>query len=555
MNGTGQPTPTPGQNPAAGAHERRGDLLRCKVTMTVAAVAIGIAGATAVACGGPREVQATPVRLEATSTPGTNPFMPPVGQDRQNVTPPANAGGAYNGGTPGLYADNGDAPSCDARSLVTNLQADTAKAGAWADVLGIEPGTIPRFVASLTPVLLRSDTSVTTHGYQDGHYVAYPAVLQAGSAVFINSYGEPTVKCFNGDPLTKGGTTAQAGYVGPTWTGFRPGAVTVVQPTQTAIQNHTFVNVDNGSPITRTGKPDTKTNPGPNPDTGPGKNPAPGAKPDPALEAAAVDARKKADTAAQAAAAARANANDKKAAATIFDTEARNLEATALEKQQAFVAAIKQLSTLKNQAAALQAAADANPGNIGLQQAAAALKAAVANASAVFDATQKEFSAAKKAATDARAEADARANQFKFADAAARDAESVQTAAEAEAKKAKDAADKAAGRNVNGPAPGQQNLQQNPAGGEQNPNQQQNLNPQQNVNPQQNLNPQQQNLSPQQNLNPQQNVNPQGPPTGAENPGQQNPPGNGQNPNQQQNPNPANPGSSEQNPGQQNPGG
>jgi hypothetical protein len=34
-------------------------------------------------------------------------------------------------------------------------------------------------------------------------------VLQAGTAVFVNPYGEPKVKCRNGNPLTRPATNVQ----------------------------------------------------------------------------------------------------------------------------------------------------------------------------------------------------------------------------------------------------------------------------------------------------------------------------------------------------------
>jgi len=110
---------------------------------------------------------------------------------------------------------------CREGSLIGNLRANPAKANAWADALGLRSEDIPSYVASLIPVVLRSDTSVTSHGYADGRFFAYPAVLQAGTAVFVNSYGEPKAKCFSGNPLTKVMSYPQARYVGPTWQHFQ----------------------------------------------------------------------------------------------------------------------------------------------------------------------------------------------------------------------------------------------------------------------------------------------------------------------------------------------
>jgi hypothetical protein len=149
-----------------------------------------------------------------------------------------------------LFGEADDKSSCDEQSLIANLQADPAKADAWADALGLHAEDIPSYVASLVPVVLRSDTAVTSYGYADGRFFAYPAVLQAGTAVFINSYGEPKIKCFSGNPLTAPTSypsypqaSYEVIYVGPSWQDFQPTSITVIQRTPTVINNYNIVNV------------------------------------------------------------------------------------------------------------------------------------------------------------------------------------------------------------------------------------------------------------------------------------------------------------------------
>src|SRR6185312_1768955 len=137
-----------------------------------------------------------------------------------------------------LYARNPAIPSCDGQKLVAALQADGKRAAAWASAEKIQAADIPAFVSTLTPVLLRADTSVTAFGYDDPSFFSYPAVLQAGTAVFINGRGEPTVKCYNGNPLASRSQPAPTvartvAYVGPRWTTFRTTSVTVVRPSTT----------------------------------------------------------------------------------------------------------------------------------------------------------------------------------------------------------------------------------------------------------------------------------------------------------------------------------
>ena len=173
-----------------------------RMFMGIAAVLVVLAGAGvvgAVALRGNAESSTDAVRLEPTSFAGANPFVSPVGKD-QPVSAVA-AGGEFSGATAALYAGNPAIPSCDGQKLVAALQSDGPRATAWAQAENIQAADIPAFVAGLTPVLLRADTAVTSFGYDEGSFFSYPAVLQAGTAVLINGRGEPTVKCFNGNPL------------------------------------------------------------------------------------------------------------------------------------------------------------------------------------------------------------------------------------------------------------------------------------------------------------------------------------------------------------------
>src|SRR5882757_5636221 len=219
-------------------------------------VLVGIGALIAGPISSPKKAPSTPkveaaasVQLEPTSSPGENPFMAPVGTDQADVTPPVNTAGQFTGDTPGLFADNGNQTSCDGKTLVANLQSDPPRVTAWSSALGITPPEVPNFVNTLTPVVLRADTSVTQHGYVDGTYAPYPAVLQAGTAVFVDSYGEPTVKCYSGNPLTAPQADPQPRYVGVAWRTFQPTHVTYIRPTVIVINEYTFIDVHIHRPI------------------------------------------------------------------------------------------------------------------------------------------------------------------------------------------------------------------------------------------------------------------------------------------------------------------
>lgn len=265
---------------------RRGTVTRTRMVSALIALSIGVAGLGLTACG----TEPSTEGYETVSYAGENPFTPPVGTDDPDVEPVEGGGGEQGGDTDGLYAQNPDAPSCDADALVTNLQGDEAKAKAWAEVLGIETAEIADFVKSLTPVTLRSATAVTNYSYAEGTYRATPATLAPGTAVFVNVYGEPTVKCYSGNPLTRG-TSADP-------------AVTTVTPARSVITHATYVNPTTNAPVKVENKPSKE-----------------------ALAAAAKSARATADRAAAVAKAARSNADKAKTASAAASTALATEEA------------------------------------------------------------------------------------------------------------------------------------------------------------------------------------------------------------------------------------
>jgi hypothetical protein len=147
---------------------------------------------------------------------------------------------------PGLYGGSGDTHVCDPNQLVAFLQQHPGKAAAWAAVLGVNAGDIKTYVASLTPVVLTNDTLVTNHGYRDGHATTLTSVLQAGTAVMIDGYGVPRVKCNCGNPLTPPQPINPADFRGHAWAGYAPTQVTVVH-SSTQITNITVINVTTGT--------------------------------------------------------------------------------------------------------------------------------------------------------------------------------------------------------------------------------------------------------------------------------------------------------------------
>lgn len=200
------------------------------------------------------------LRAEPINT-ATAAFTPPAGTDITVTPTTSNGVRTVNADTAGLYGGTLNNASCNQDQLITFLQQNPDKAAAWAGVFGIPVADIPAFVKGLTPVVLVADTAVTNHGFESGRATSVPAVLQAGTAVLVDKYGTPTVKCYCGNPLLPPPQLGQVRYSGTQWPGFTPGAITVVQASSVVIQNFILIDVVSGQTIVRpagtTGAADT----------------------------------------------------------------------------------------------------------------------------------------------------------------------------------------------------------------------------------------------------------------------------------------------------------
>jgi hypothetical protein len=140
---------------------------------------------------------------------------------------------------------------CDREGMAAQLAASPAKAAAWGDGRGISAALVPDYLRGLTPATLRSDTLVTNHGYVNGRATPFLSVMQAGTAVLVDEYGVPRVRCSCGNPLTSAKPAAGARYSGAAWKGFSPSAVTQIQPASAAITDFTLVTPTTGESFKR----------------------------------------------------------------------------------------------------------------------------------------------------------------------------------------------------------------------------------------------------------------------------------------------------------------
>ncbi|MEE3850659.1 DUF6777 domain-containing protein [Gordonia sp. LSe1-13] len=196
-----------------------------RVTTWGAAAITAVATVAVAGCTKDLEPESSQVVLQAASSQGDSPWTESVAEPVDmskvvtldaKVTGPAGQAAAADGTMVGLYGGTADQTACDAPQLTSFLAADQAKAAAWQSVLGVSD--ISAYIASLRPVVLMRDTLVTDHGYQDGSPTEFDALLQKGTAVFVDTAWVPRVRCASGSPLTPSDVElAEADYTGDQW--------------------------------------------------------------------------------------------------------------------------------------------------------------------------------------------------------------------------------------------------------------------------------------------------------------------------------------------------
>jgi hypothetical protein len=145
------------------------------------------------------------IAFQEPEDPGEDPFTPPAdveGGDTVEVQQP--------------FGGTGSNRVCDRDKLIAFLEANPQRMAEWARVLGLEPtiGTVKKYIAKLHPVTLTQDTQVTNHAFTNGRAVPFQAILQAGTAVLVDEYGVPVVRCYCGNPLGPAVYTPEAKCTG-----------------------------------------------------------------------------------------------------------------------------------------------------------------------------------------------------------------------------------------------------------------------------------------------------------------------------------------------------
>lgn len=160
----------------------------------VAALVAAILAVVLIA-GGSDEASAQTVTFQKPTDAGPDPFTKPSdihGEDTVDVGS-------------GPYGGTGSDLVCDRELLIRSLKARPDRLREWAKVLNVTPTyeAVARYIRSLRPVTLTRDTRVTNYSFEGGKAVGFQSILQAGTAVLVDKYGEPVVRCRCGNPLTK----------------------------------------------------------------------------------------------------------------------------------------------------------------------------------------------------------------------------------------------------------------------------------------------------------------------------------------------------------------
>ncbi|MFG3409136.1 DUF6777 domain-containing protein [Streptomyces sp. NPDC048142] len=206
--------------------------------------------------------EAEDVLLQSLTSPGPGPFTTstaratdspsPTGAPDAEPTSATRTVHPVSGAAPGLYGGTRSVAACDVERQSALLTEGEDKARAFAGAADIEAVQIPGYLKSLTPVVLRADAQVTNHGYSAGSATAFQAVLQAGTAVLVDSRGMPRVRCVCGNPLgppvVTDGTVA---HRGERWPGYDPARIVAVEPGLKAATSLIIVDTDDRTWIER----------------------------------------------------------------------------------------------------------------------------------------------------------------------------------------------------------------------------------------------------------------------------------------------------------------
>jgi hypothetical protein len=160
----------------------------------------------ATACGGSDDESAAAeqtVTFQEPEDPGPDPFTGPADIEGDATVPVSSSADSGDSGGSQPFGGSGSNRVCDRDKLIRFLRANPERMREWARVLGVSPtfAAVKKYIAKLHPVTLTRDTQVTNHAFRNGRAVPFQAILKAGTAVLVDKYGVPVVRCYCGNPL------------------------------------------------------------------------------------------------------------------------------------------------------------------------------------------------------------------------------------------------------------------------------------------------------------------------------------------------------------------
>ncbi|MFG2116055.1 DUF6777 domain-containing protein [Streptomyces sp. NPDC048718] len=186
---------------------------------------------------GPTPFGPSTVQEGAPAPPDGAPAAGPAGSAPGSATGTAPAGRALTGATPGLYGGTRSTASCNVEQQVAQLTGEPVRARAFAEAAGIPEARLADWLRGLTPVLLRADARVTSHGLKDGRATPFQSILQTGTAVLVDEYATPRVRCAGGNPLRSPAPAPGVPHKGRPWPGYRPDRVVAITPTSAVVRS------------------------------------------------------------------------------------------------------------------------------------------------------------------------------------------------------------------------------------------------------------------------------------------------------------------------------
>ena len=293
------PPPTgpavPGPSPSGDSpKKRRTGLIVVAILLTIAIITGGVVAIFAIAHSKDSTANKGEIFLEEADSLGDHPFGslpgPAVSITTTSTTPASttttsatsSSGQTVNAGARGLYGGSLNSGRCDPEAQIAFLRENRSIADAFVAALNrdetlrwsggdkVTRDQLDAYIRELTSVTLVRDTRVTNHGYRNGRATDIQSVLQAGTAVMVDRYGVPRVKCNCGNPLTPPiAVTVTPVYTNPPWPTFSPATIVVVNQTTVVIDVFVITNLSGPGYIDRQPGATGVDTPGPPPVVGP----------------------------------------------------------------------------------------------------------------------------------------------------------------------------------------------------------------------------------------------------------------------------------------------